>query len=360
MIVVSNNLVDFEASFFRIMQTENFHLPKIRSDKDYYSDVERLFEDYRDKIKRILSNDELKEVEDISTGMLEAIKAYNNGLPHQAYEKLKTLMGTMKGLRIFQKSGIYTKYDLDQDDPLRLYRVRGVSEYRKYRRMEIFHTPYYLQGKVATCRYSISGYPSLYLGTSLELCLQEGKLQYDSVVIASRFKMIRSTRHNGNINIQVIDLSVKPQDFLTKSPRGRNLEFFRNDNAEFAKQYLYWYPLIATCSFIRKSKSDPFSPEYIIPQLLMQWARERYDSTDSQRELVGVRYFSCASRETAELGFNYVFPVSGERDATLSNNYCSVLANSFELTQPIIIEKEKLSFYQKSMKNDRSLGKVNE
>ena len=103
--MVSNNLVDFEASFFRIMQTENFHLPKIRSDKDYYSDVERLFEDYRDKKKRILSNDELKEVEDISTGMLEAIKAYNNGLPHQAYEKLKTLMGTMKGLRIFQKSG---------------------------------------------------------------------------------------------------------------------------------------------------------------------------------------------------------------------------------------------------------------
>ena len=358
--MVSNNLVDFEASFLSVMQEDIFHLPKIRSEKDYYSDVEVLFGKYLDEIKSILIKNELKKVEGISTGLLEVIKAYNNGLPHQAYEKLKAVMVTVKGLKVFQKSGIYTKYDLDQDDPLRLYRVRGVSEYRKYRRMEIFHTPYYLQGKVATCRYSISGYPSLYLGTSLELCLKESKLQYDSLVIASRFKMNRSTRHNGNINIQVIDLSVKPQDFLTKSPRERNLEFFRNDNAEFAKQYLYWYPLIAACSFIRKSKSDPFSPEYIIPQLLMQWARERYVSTDSQKELVGIRYFSCASRETAELGFNYVFPVSGERDATLSNDYCSVLANSFELTQPIIIEKEKLNFYQKSMKNERSLDKVNE
>lgn len=358
--MVSNNRVDFEASFFSIMQAEVFHLPKIRSEKDYYSDLEDLFGNYRDKIKELLSTSELNKVEGISTGMLDVIKAYNDGLPHQAYEKFKTVMRNIQRLRIFQKSGIYTKYDLDQNDPLRLYRVRGVSEYRKYRRMEIFHTPYYLQGKVATCRYSISGYPSLYLGTSLELCLKESKLQYDSLVIASRFKMNRSTRHNGNINIQVIDLSVKPQDFLTNSPRERNLEFFRNDNVEFAKQYLYWYPLIAACSFIRKSNSDPFSPEYIIPQLLMQWARERYVSTGSQKELVGIRYFSCASRETAEMGFNYVFPVSGEKDENLSNDYCSVLANAFELTQPIIIEKEKLDFYQKSMENDRSLGKVNE
>lgn len=358
--MLSNNLIDFEENFLSIMQEDIFHLPKIRSEKDYYSDVEVLFEKYHGKIKGLLGLSELKKIEGISTGMLEVIKAYNDGLPHRAYEKFETVMENIQKLRTFQKSGIYTKYDLDQNDPLRLYRVRGVSEYRKYRRMEIFHTPYYLQGKVATCRYSISGYPSLYLGTSLELCLKESKLQYDSVVIASRFKMNRSTRHNGNINIQVIDLSVKPQDFLTKSPRERNLEFFRNDNAEFAKQYLYWYPLIAACSFIRKSKSDPFSPEYIIPQLLMQWARERYVSTGSQKELVGIRYFSCASRETAEMGFNYVFPVSGEKDETLSNDYCSVLANSFELTQPIIIEKEKLDFYQKSMENDRSLGKVND
>ena len=188
--MVDNNEVSREA-VYSIMQEKIFHLPKLRSGKDYYSDVKCLFEDYQTSIKEILSNGEFNEVECISTGILETIKAYNNGLPHQAYEKFKAVMETIKGLRVLQKSGIYTEYDNDKDDPLRLYRVRGVSEYRKYGRMEIFHTPYYLQGKVATCRYSISGYPSLYLGTSLELSLKESKLQYDSVVIASRFKMNR-------------------------------------------------------------------------------------------------------------------------------------------------------------------------
>ena len=166
--------------------------------------------------------------------------------------------------------------------------------------------------------------------------------------------------HNGDINIQVIDLGIRPQDFLRDLPDERNLSDMQINNAEFSKRYLYWYPLIAACSFIRKSKSDPFSPEYIIPQLVMQWAREKYATSNFSNELVGLRYFSCASRETAELGFNYVFPVSGERDGNLSNDYCSVLANSFELTQPIIIEKEKLNFYQKSMENDRRLGKLSE
>lgn len=357
--MVDNNEVSREA-VYSIMQEKIFHLPKLRSGKDYYSDVKCLFEDYQTSIKEILSNGEFNEVECISTGILETIKAYNNGLPHQAYEKFKAVMETIKGLRVLQKSGIYTEYDNDKDDPLRLYRVRGVSEYRKYGRMEIFHTPYYLQGKVATCRYSISGYPSLYLGTSLELSLIESKLQYDSVVIASRFKMNRDPNDNGDINIQVIDLGIRPQDFLRDLPDERNLSDMQINNAEFSKRYLYWYPLIAACSFIRKSKSDPFSPEYIIPQLVMQWAREKYATSNFSNELVGLRYFSCASRETAELGYNYVFPVSGERDGNLSNDYCSVLANSFELTQPIIIEKEKLNFYQKSMENDRRLGKLSE
>lgn len=78
---------------------------------------------------------------------------------------------------------------------------------------------------------------------------------------------------------------------------------------------------------------------------------QRILKKSAQKELIGIRYFSCTSRETAEMGFNYVFPASGERDATLNNHYCSVLAKAFELTQPIIIEREKVLFLQNSMDN---------
>ncbi|MFW1494652.1 hypothetical protein ACEV9S_24505, partial [Vibrio parahaemolyticus] len=45
------------------------------------------------------------------------------------------------------------------------------------------------------------------------------------------------------------------------------------------------WPLIAACSIRVKNPSDNFKPEYIIPQLLLQWARD-YKSID------GIRYTS--------------------------------------------------------------------
>ena len=46
---------------------------------------------------------------------------------------------------------------------------------QEYEIEDIFHIPYNLRAKISSNRYSISGYPSLYLSTSLELCKQELK-----------------------------------------------------------------------------------------------------------------------------------------------------------------------------------------
>ena len=78
----------------------------------------------------------------------------------------------------------------------------------------MFHTPYNLRSKVSTCRYSIAGYPSLYLGTSLDLCCEEIHLNpHQDFALASIFKLERTVEYS-NTNIQVIELGVKPQDFL--------------------------------------------------------------------------------------------------------------------------------------------------
>ena len=76
--------------------------------------------------------------------------------------------------------------------------------------------------------------------------------------------------------IDVIELGIKPTDFLTFNHhypsdwnngdiinRRRILNEVNLNSHEILSAYLLWYPLIAACSFIRKNKNDPFASEYI-------------------------------------------------------------------------------------------------
>ena len=106
----------------------------------------------------------------------------------------------------------------------------------------------------------------------------------------------------------------------------------------------------------RTDKKDPFAAEYIIPQLLMQWVRNEIctNRNDDYDELVGIRYFSCASVKASDMGFNYVFPTSGNpKSADLP--YCSVLAKAFRLTNPVYIHE-----YDSLYTCERQLTKSND
>ena len=208
----------------------------------------------------------------------------------------------------------------------------------------MFHIPYNLRSKVSTSRYSIAGYPSLYLGTSLALCCEEINLDpYKDFALASLFKFGIGFEYI-NADVRVIELGIKPQDFLQERDSNESYQRFIPNNLlkrnDVRSAYLLWYPLIASCSFIRTNKNDPFAAEYIIPQLLMQWARNEmcYTQKDDSDKLIGIRYFSCASVKASNMGFNYVFPTSGQQKSA-EFPYCSVLAKTFRLTPPVYIHE---------------------
>ena len=70
----------------------------------------------------------------------------------------------------------------------------------------------------------------------------------------------------------------------------------------------------------------------------MQWVRHELASKNQKYDqLIGIRYFSCASNRTSDLGFNYVFPTSGKQDRGLP--FCSVLMKAFKLTNPVFIHE---------------------
>ena len=343
--------------FKNLWEYEKLFLPIRWDGYDFLQTLNGLFDYYIKKLDLLPNNGydvrvDSKVVKRACGYLSKAVAHYLNGFPSKAYSSFKSAMNIFmdKPLKIYQKSAIEQFEDRrnhhNTDDSLKLFRVTAVGDNKPYGRERVFHTPYNLRSKVSTNRYSIAGYPSLYLGTSLELCCEETHINpRQDFALASIFKLERTLEYS-NTNIQVIELGVKPQDFLNNRRVNerfeRRIESSLLDSSNVRAAYMLWYPLIAACSYIRVNKNDPFAAEYIIPQLLMQWVRSeigsQQDAENEYDQLIGIRYFSCASNKASDMGFNYVFPTSGKQKSS-SLPYCSVLAKSFYLSKPVYVHE---------------------
>ena len=338
------NIPDDE--FKRIFDDKQLFLPMRWDGNDFLKTVERLLDYYKSKFENKSNCRELfNDIERICNGLEMTLQEYLKGFPAKAYAEFEKVMGKLRNnsLKVYQKTS-YGEYIINFNDVLSLFRVVNVEDNRTYDRKRVFHTPYNLRSKVSSSRYSIAGYPSLYLGTTLKLCCAEtanGK----KLSLASMFKICRNFSQTG-VHIEVIELGIKPQDFIEVFSRRNFEDDVSREKWEFKRllmqndvknAYCFWYPLIACCSYIRVNKKDPFAPEYIIPQLLMQWVRNEMCYNDGKfKKLMGIRYFSCASIKASKMGFNYVFPTSGEK-MNADSQYCDVLSKTFVLTKPVYI-----------------------
>lgn len=362
-----------DADFKRIMNDEQLFLPIQWDGNDFYSTLESLFNHYINQLtalfdaKSTVSSNiplNLNGISYVCNHLKKTVEFYLNGFPAKAYTTFEKIMAILKGLSLeHHQKNTSGQFVGSNRDPLQLFRVVGVDDIKNYSRSRVFHTPYNLRSKVSTSRYSIAGYPSLYLGTSLELCCEEIKYNpYQGYGLAAMFQIARPIEH---INVRIIELGIKPQDFTnSESPNqsfGRHISRSTLESKETKQDYLLWYPLIAACSFIRTNKKDAFAPEYIIPQLLMQWVRDEMMPTYPHHnpcELIGIRYFSCASKRMSDMGFNYVFPTSG-MPVSHALPYCSVLANSFRLTKPVYIhEYDTIKACERELKNMKDLDRI--
>lgn len=327
--------------FRDIMKNPNLSLPIRWDGRDFETAVSNLLDEYMRELYSFSEEEnqyyrcikiDINEIETISNLLKQCIHEYHQGFPAAAFRTIKKVMTNLMQtpLKVYQKSGALEPLETDR---LHLFRLRGISDAAKHTRKDLFHVPSCARSMISTCRYSIAGYPSLYLTTSVELGVEEIGSTNNNVLV-SHFKIMRPQKE---LNIRVLELGIKPQDFYEQNREHRNEPWSARDlgginlrNNEIRSNYLRWYPLIATCSFIRANKNSPFSSEYIVPQLLMQWVRKQI----GRDELMGIRYFSCASVRASDLGFDYVFPVN---NTNYEEGYCSVLRNSFLLTDPVYL-----------------------
>lgn len=238
----------------------------------------------------------LKESEMLMDTIIECLKAYYNGSPSLAYNKLEEmfLADNQHLLQLLPQIHYHGS----------LYRVRnkhGLSIPK-----ELFHTPFEERTKCGSYRFSILGYPSLYLAGSLETSIRESRIE-DRNYSAVCFR--------NNEVIECIDLTLP------------------NNKLSFWERYSFvlFYPLIMSCG-LKVKEERPFKPEYVIPQLLFQIVSEH-------SELLGVSYTSTRSehpdfRDKKQRNFVLKVP-----DAYISKGQSQELASMFKCTLPISPEE---------------------
>lgn len=318
-------------------------------ENDYYSSLRTHFEFYLERVISFSADFSspytarlvIQLCHQIETLLLQSVDSYLNGMPANAYHFFSDAMKLLCDHPFYSPTMITNGMSKGTATfPIPdLFRVSsGSNQDRGCERKRVFHVPYSMREKVSTNRYSIPGFPCLYLGTTLNLCCKEIGYEtsghFERVYFASRY-----AAQPQNVHFRVVDLGNKPQDFLTlplKEYDDRYLQMVaRQSDARI--NYLLWYPVISCCSFVRKKKADTFSPEYIIPQLLLQWVRTSSRSKARwEKGLIGIRYFSCSSEEASKLGYNYVFPTSGD-SISADEPYCPLLSSAFYLTSPVCI-----------------------
>jgi hypothetical protein len=171
---------------------------------------------------------------------------------------------------------------------------------------DMYHPPFSHRYNLRNERYSITGYPSLYLGESAYICWVElGKPNFDEFSVARyRFRKDYFT---------FIDLSWRPQTIAYLILYIKE-KYDCNDHEliEFISNFLIMWPLLFMCSIeVPKKHSEYlFHPEYIFPQFLLQFLIVK------KRKQEGICYFSMKREyNSPHLGFSYIY---GDR---LSLNY---------------------------------------
>ena len=163
---------------------------------------------------------------------------------------------------------------------------------------EMFHIPSQKRQLASNERFSLCGFPSLYLSTMQQLAWQE--CGYPPEYYCSEYQYLPSDDSQDDWKIIAL--------CAPKEIRNRFLATYYNDFdlwLSIVERCLKTYPLILSCSLANASGKAPFKQEYIIPQMLMQWVHRNKDKYN------GISYFSCIdmrSEQSVWNAYNLVLP----------------------------------------------------
>lgn len=337
-------------------------MKKITLPKRYFSNNFIISEKFREEKKKFLSlvgqckgnefeDDKKSKIEegisqviqvadDVSNMILGIFDCYENADCKKAQELMDGLMswleedifiGSIDDRVCINCNGqnYYTRFRMTPG--YRFFRVRAVdyeSTAIQKNADELFHVPLSKRAYSNNERFSLVGFPSLYLSTMLPLAWQE--CGYPQKYYYSEYQY----KYSIDIDSGKRSLENELKFLLLYSPTeiaiwGTSVKY--NNFAlwlEVVTRYLKAYPLILACSFVNQSGKVPYKQEYIIPQMLMQWIQR------NSSKVQGIEYFTCAdtSMRTSEwCAYNIVIPAMAPYD---DKKYSIPLREKFCWTLP--------------------------
>lgn len=283
---------------------ENFDISdKYMEEADFFLKTLRLIDgnefesDKQDKIKKTIQSI-IGLVEGNFEDITSIFKQHEAADPKGAQEKLDDVMEKLNNDLFIATIDDWVKLSSDKEavythmriTPRRkFYRVRGVeyeSPHISNNPNELFHIPMNKKALSNNERFSIAGFPSLYLSSMLPLAWQE--CGYPARYYFSEFqyeKLCGNMKRELDKELKFLAL-YSPEEIFDWgiAEKYNNFDLW----LEVVSRYIKQYPLILACAFVNHSGSVSYKQEYIVPQMLMQWVQRNCDKVQ------GISYFTCA------------------------------------------------------------------
>ncbi len=290
------------------------HLPPFG---DRYKSVEDVLSCYGGWItndteaQKCLTQENLEEIDKLIRAILKADRYFQTGQVSECYKMIYDI--------IFSYSYAYPimrNHKVDVDNYF--YRMRQCDNEYLFSKEELFHIPFQERRKTSNQRFSLTGYPCMYLGKSIYVCWEElNRPKFDNTNIVG-LKTLRP--------IHLLDLRM-PTEI--------------KDASDF-----YLIPLIIASSVKVQKPNLPFKPEYVISQSILHAIISQNNTAPSPNNLNGIIYYSSKINngqnlfENIELFENIVVPtINNTKDPNAEQIYqhgfCPVLCNTFGITNPV-------------------------
>jgi len=216
-----------------------------------------------------------------------------------------------------------------------LYRGRISNTNYLFNREDMFHIPLNKRNLVKNQRFSLSGFPCLYLGETTFSCWEE--------LERPDYGMTNFVSLKSNRDLRVLDLTYPYEITSIKD--------------------IVKISVIIACS-LKTNKEDDFKSEYILPQLILHRFIKQRNSNKSDSD--GIAYHSISLYNVKERIFqfqedvaskelnryiSYVIPVSDvdNKENVKEKYFCSQLVNLFNISESI---SSNIRVFQKSLTNN--------
>lgn len=278
------------------------------------SEIEDLTVWGEDKIIGNLSKQHLLTVaKNYFQAVYKTLQCYlNEGNPHKAYNILDKYLIKTENKSTFKPLIYYLEFSHLYPQH---YRIRPKED--KVDLKDIFHVPFEIRHKINSNRYSIPGYPTLYLSNSVYIAYQElGAPDYDNLYVS---KFMHTEWFNYSETL--LDMTNKPMF----------------DTPDFQFKFLARWILTMSCSIKVGYSDSPFKPEYVIPQIILQWVKNNINI--GHRKVIGVSYSSTKVQDFKNGFYGHFYNTAIPIHHSNKSGFCDVLSKQFCLTKPINFSK---------------------